>query len=143
MEPEDRIGEYYSRTENDPMWPSDDPLMILQKTYPSLPPEYITMLRAEMDLFSAKNADYTGGGNSSYSNFDRVSAFLGQYPGLKLSDPSIVAIVYTLKQLDAFLWMKSRGWEGSTEGIDSRLADIVVYMRLIRLMEQENQSAGE
>jgi len=96
--------------------------------------EQLTM--AELALYSAKNKDYTNGG-SPYGNFERVASILSLYPKLKLSDPRIVAMVYLMKQLDAALWMLSEGYEGEVENIDTRLTDVHVYAKIIRLLGGE------
>jgi hypothetical protein len=59
------------------------------------------------------------------------------YPSLDMSDAAIVAMVYTLKQLDAYLWLKSNGHKAKSEGMSARLRDISVYVKLIDIIDNE------
>ena len=43
-----------------------------------------------------------------------------------------------MKQLDAYLWMKSEGYEGETEGKRERLRDVAVYAMIGMIHEEEN-----
>ncbi len=98
---------------------------------------FIPMLIEQMELHSRKNHDYASGGDP-LGNFDRVSKILALYPGLKLADPSIVAVIYMLKQLDAALWLKSNGHRAVVQGSDERWADVSVYSNIIRIIEQRD-----
>jgi len=95
--------------------------------------DYEQLTAQELDLYKAKNNDYTQGGDT-YGNFKRVSAILSLYPKLKLSNPQVIAMIYLMKQLDATLWMLSEGYEGKVESIDTRLTDVSVYAKIIRLL---------
>ena len=95
--------------------------------------DYEQLTQQELELYQAKNNDYTKGG-CPYGNFERVASILSLYPKLKLSDPRIVAMVYLMKQLDSCLWMLSEGYEGEVENIDTRLTDVHVYAKIIRLL---------
>ena len=95
--------------------------------------DYEQLTQQELDLYRAKNKDYTQGGDP-FGNFKRVSVIMMLYPKLKLSDPRVVAMVYLMKQLDAALWMLSEGYEGEVENIDTRLTDVGVYAKIIRLL---------
>lgn len=103
-------------------------------------PRFFQITQEEMRLHDKKNSDYAGGGDP-LGNFHRVASLLSQYPGLKLSDPTIVALVYAMKQLDAALWMLSEGYEGSVENIDTRLQDVHVYLKLARILHEETNKA--
>ena len=98
---------------------------------------YEQLTQQELDLYKAKNKDYTKGG-SPFGNFERVASILSLYPKLKLSDPRIVGMVYLMKQLDAALWMLNEGYEGEVENIDTRLTDVHVYAKIIRLLGDSN-----
>lgn len=95
----------------------------------------------ELRLHRKKNADYAGGGRP-LGNFERVAAILALYPGLKLDNPVVVAMVYMLKQLDCVLWMLATGREGSVEDIDARLTDAHVYCKLARILHKERKEHG-
>jgi len=99
-------------------------------------PDFYRLCEEEMDLHSRKNHDYAAGGNP-LGNFNRVSAILAMYPGLKLSDPAVVAITYMMKQLDASLWMLSNGHVAQVEGQKERWQDISVYSKIISILISE------
>lgn len=106
-------------------------------------PDFVDITFDEMDLHSKKNKDYAKGGNS-LGNFNRVSNILSNYPNLDLSQPKVVALVYAMKQLDAVLWMWSQKYEGEVEGVQDRLRDIHIYMKLIRILaKEENEQTKE
>lgn len=112
-------------------------IRLIRKQNPHGHPQFIPITLEEIELHSKKNHDYAAGGDP-LGNFTRVSMILSQYPNLDLSDPAIVAMVYMLKQLDAYLWAKSNGHDLKVEGVDGRLADISVYAKIVRCMEREN-----
>lgn len=99
-------------------------------------PKFYELLEQEADLHSCKNYDYATGGNP-LGNFYRVAQILALYPNLKLSEPSVYAIVQLLKQLDAALWMQSNGHKAMVEGIDKRWQDVAVYAKLIQILLTE------
>lgn len=107
----------------------------LAKLYPNGHPDYIPMTLQELKLHSDKNADYAHGGDP-LGNFKRVSLMLGLL-GLALS-PAQVAFVYMMKQLDAAGRMLFSNYEGQVEGLDKRLEDVVVYAKLVRILQREN-----
>ncbi len=103
-------------------------------------PRFVDITIDELDLHDRKNYDYTQGGDP-LGNFNRVSNILSNYPNLDNS-PKVVALIYALKQVDATLWMWNQGYEGEIEGVQERLRDIHVYIKLIRiLVEEENGRA--
>ena len=112
----------------------------LKKLFPNGDPGFIPMFVDLMQLHSDKNFEYAHGGDA-LGNFNRVAAILAQYPNLKLADPSVVCLVYMLKQLDAVLWQMNSGYEGKIEGIVRRLEDIVVYSG-IDILLQERKIGG-
>jgi len=110
----------------------------LKKEFPYGHPEFTNLTLDELDLHSRKNKDYAAGGNP-LGNFVRVANILSNYPNLKLNDPTIVALVYMFKQLDATLWLLNGSREGTVEGIDDRLKDIHVYAKLARILYKESK----
>ena len=56
-------------------------------------PRFYEIIEALKDLHSRKNHDYASGGDP-LGNFRRVATILAQYPNLKLSNPTVVALVY-------------------------------------------------
>jgi hypothetical protein len=90
----------------------------------------------ELALVEAKNNDYAGEKAADpFGNFNRVSKILAMYPGLKLSDPVVVGIVYMLKQLDSVLNGLSTGTEMKVEGYDKRFQDLGIYPKLLSVMK--------
>jgi len=103
-------------------------------------PEYLKLTEDELALHSVKNKDYARGGDP-LGNFKRVASILSQYPSLNLSDPTVVAIVFSLKQMDAALWMLSQGFEGDTEDFDGRAADTHVYWKIARILHGQQKKS--
>lgn len=111
----------------------DKEVLKLMKTIYKGHPMFLELTNEELKLHSEKNHDYTKGGDP-LGNFKRVANFFSSYPNLDLSNPAIIAIVYMMKQLDAALWMLSQGYEGKVENVDTRLTDVHVYAKLIRIL---------
>lgn len=103
-------------------------------------PDFYKITKDELQLHSDKNRDYAQGGDP-LGNFHRVGNILANYPNLSSSSPTIVALTYMMKQLDAALWMLSQGYEGSVENIDSRLRDVHIYAKLARILHKEESDA--
>jgi len=101
-------------------------------------PEYLKMTKEELALHSAKNKDYARCGDP-LGNFKRVADILSNYPGLDLSSPTVVCIVYALKQLDAVLWMLAKGYEGEIEGVDGKLTDAHIYLKIARILQRRRK----
>jgi hypothetical protein len=101
-------------------------------------PDFIEKCLAEIDLHNDKNFDYTAGGDP-LGNFKRVANILSMYPNLDASDAAIVAMIYALKQVDAYLWSKSNGHISRCESPAARLRDISVYAKIIDIIDSEPQ----
>lgn len=114
----------------------------LQYLYPHGHADFNQMCIGEMELHSRKNHDYARGGEPM-GNFHRVANLLSMYPGLRLGDPAVVALVYAMKQVDATLWMLSNDYDGAVEGIASRLGDVSVYAKLAIILYKEEQEQRE
>ena len=97
-------------------------------------PDYLKLTDEELELHSAKNRDYARGGDH-LGNFHRVSAILKVW-GFDIP-PTLVALIYALKQQDAYMWMLSQGYEGETEPIDARLRDDHIYKKIARILHKE------
>lgn len=102
-------------------------------------PDYLVLTEDELELHSAKNQDYTKGGDS-LGNFRREAIIFSLYPGLNLGDPAVVAIVNAMKQMDAAMWMLSHGYEGEVETIDKRLRDTHIYLKIARVLRRAQPS---
>jgi len=94
--------------------------------------DYEQLTAQELDLYKAKNRDYTGNQGDTYGNFNRVSAILKLW-GFDIP-PNVVGLIYMLKQLDAAGNMMGNNYEGKVENIDARLTDVHVYAKIIRLL---------
>ena len=100
-------------------------------------PKYLKLTEDELALHSRKNWDYTKGGDT-LGNFKRVASILSNYPGLDVSDPAVVSLVFMLKQLDAAFWMICQGYDGKVETIDKRLQDSHIYIKIARILRNEH-----
>ena len=101
---------------------------------------YMKLTEEELLLHSAKNKDYARGGDP-LGNFKRVANILDLYPDLDLSDPAVIAIIFSLKQMDAALWMLSQHFEGDTEDFDGRAADTHVYWKIARILHGQQKES--
>lgn len=106
---------------------------VLRRRFPHGHRGFIPMTIKEMDLHSKKNHDYAHGGKAT-GNFDRVAAIVAMYPGLDISKPQNIAVVYLLKQLDAALWLECQGHSAVVQGQDERWEDVSVYAKIVRLL---------
>lgn len=97
-------------------------------------PKYLELTQQELELHSAKNRDYTQGGDPM-GNFKRVSAILKIW-GFDIP-PELVALIYALKQQDAYMWMLSHNYEGEVEGVGLRLQDDYIYKKIARVLHEE------
>ena len=118
---------------------------LVSEHFPHGDPEFYNITTDELDLYNRKNKDYAGGGDPN-GNFKRCAAFWSQYPGVRLSDPRVVALSYMMKQLDQVCWSLSRGYEGAIEGLDERFVDIHIYAKIARVINRslkaENSDVG-
>ena len=104
-------------------------------------PRFYEILADLAKLHSDKNHDYAAGGNP-LGNFMRRADLYSKYLGLDLSDPVVVALVDSQKQLDAALWFLSNKHEARVEGLAGRLKDVAVYAVLAMILEEEKRKAN-
>jgi hypothetical protein len=117
-----------------------EPLLDLMKyLFPHGHPDFGGKLVGQLKLHDDKNHDYASGGRA-LGNFERVSVWLGQYPGLKLADPRVVTMVYAAKQIDAVLWGLSQDIEHRVEGLDPRLDDVSTYATIVQCLNDDRKS---
>ena len=109
----------------------------LREKFPNGHPDFIEKCLGEIVLHSDKNHDYAFN-SDPLGNFKRVANILSMYPALNLSDAATVAMVYALKQIDAWLWLKSNGHEAKSEGLSTRIRDVAVYAKLIEIIDDES-----
>ncbi len=100
-------------------------------------PDYLKLTEEELALHSAKNKDYAHDGDP-LGNFKRVSAILGVW-GFDVP-PVLVALIYSLKQQDSYMYMLSQGYEGQVEGVESRLQDDYIYKKIARILYREDKN---
>jgi len=89
-----------------------------------------------MDVHDAKNADYRSQ-SDPFANFNRVAKIMELYPNMNWAKPELVAIIYKLKQLDAYLGMMEKQQEGGVEDCDARLMDDAIYSVITRVLHKE------
>lgn len=100
-------------------------------------PRFRQMSEEEVELHDRKNHDYAAGGDP-LGNFYRVATILALYPGINLSNPAIIPLIFAMKQIDAVLWSHSNGHEAAVEGRQDKLKDISIYVKLSRILEEES-----
>lgn len=97
-------------------------------------PMFYELLKKIGELHSAKNKDYTQGGNP-LGNFSRVADTISSYG--RATTPAQVSFTYMMKQVDAAGRMLFQGYEGKTEGLKERLMDVAVYALLTIINKKE------
>lgn len=105
-------------------------------------PRFYELLKEFADLYSRKNHDYAVGGDP-LGSFKRRAMIYSMYPGLDLSDPTVVALVGTMKQLDAALWLLSNKHDAIVEGVNERLKDVAIYASIGMILEEEKKNRKE
>jgi len=90
------------------------------------------------ELHSRKNSDYASNENP-LGNFKRVAHLVDYYNLLNSPCPTEVkvALIYSMKQLDCFLYALQTGKELKVEGLQERLRDIDAYLILIEILLNE------
>jgi hypothetical protein len=113
---------------------------ILKNHYIHGNPNFLSLTLDELKLYNDKNHDYAAGGRTE-GNFERVSSIIKLYPGFPADKPIGICIIYMLKQLDAVMYMLSNKHKAKVEGVDGRLKDIHVYVKIARciLKNEENE----
>ena len=99
-------------------------------------PLFYELTEEEIKLHDAKNGDYRSD-NDPLANFKRVAAIMKLYPKMDWAKPELVAMIYSFKQLDAYLSLMERGVEGGVENCDTRLRDVHVYGKIARILHRE------
>jgi hypothetical protein len=99
-------------------------------------PLFAKFTAEELELFEAKNQDYSSEGDPM-ANFKRIAAWMRLYPKMDWATPTAVAILYSMKQIDAALSILERQHEGGVETFDTRAADVSVYWKLARILQRE------
>jgi hypothetical protein len=89
-------------------------------------------------LHDRKNKNYAGGG-SPLGNFHRVANMMRSYPNLRQGDPATAVIGMVVKQIDNILWAMNTERFYSETSVDEHLADISVYMTILRCLRSDNQ----
>ena len=100
-------------------------------------PRFKELIDEILRLHSAKNRDYTRGGNP-LGNFSRVAATISSYG--RPTTPAQTSFEYMMKQVDAGGRMLFQGYEGDTEGLTERLKDVAVYA-LLTIINKEEEGA--
>ncbi len=115
------------------LWTTED---LLRGEFPHGHWQFLPTVLKQLELHSQKSHDYSKGGDP-LGNFKRVAAILALYPKLNLADPRVVAMVYSLKQMDAVLWGLSEQIVQKVEGLNPRLDDVSNYATLVQCMNSE------
>ena len=106
--------------------------------YPHGHPSFYKFVDEISKLHNDKNYSYAHGG-PPLGNFNRVSRIMKLYKGMSWDTPEGVAEVYSLKQLDAYLWLKSKKHMDKFEGRIGRIKDQAVYKLIQMCIEEESE----
>ena len=92
-----------------------------------------------MDLHNRKNHDYASDENP-LSNFQRVGHLADIYDIWNWNVPSSlkIAVIYKLKQFDAFMNLLQQNKKSLVEGVPERLKDVAVYSVLEIILHEES-----
>lgn len=95
-----------------------------------------------MDLHNKKNHDFASD-EDPLSNFDRVGHLTDMYDvwGWDVSSSVKVAVIYKLKQFDAFMNLLQQNKKALVEGVPERLKDVAVYSVLEMILYEESKNA--
>ncbi len=102
-------------------------------------PLFYELTKEEIELHDAKNADYRSD-TDPLANFKRVAQWISLYPDMRWAQPELVAVLYSMKQMDAYMSLMERGVEGGVENCDTRLRDDHVYKKIARILHRERKS---
>lgn len=111
----------------------------VRKMFPHGHPDFYKKMVEFCDLHNHKNRDYTGDSDDPMRNFRSVGHLVDVYDVLNwnVSTDIKVAVIYNLKQFDAYMNMFKSGTEGKVEGISERLGDVTVYTVLTDILYKE------
>lgn len=102
-------------------------------------PKFYKIIEKLAMLHQNKNRDYATEENP-LGNFTRVAEWCKTYKLITPGHEAMkVAIIYKLKQLDAYLKLLMTGEEGKVEGIPQRLDDVAVYSIIERILYEEGK----
>lgn len=101
-------------------------------------PLFKELTEDELKLHEEKNKDYRSNGDP-LANFKRVAAWMALYPKMNWAQPELVAIIYSMKQQDAYMNLMERGEEGGVENCDTRLRDDHTYKKIARILHRERE----
>lgn len=125
------MGEKETREEN-------EILDYIRSKFPHGHPDFYKILFELMDLHNRKNHDYASD-EQPLDNFNRVGHLTDIYDiwNWKTSSAFKVAVIYMLKQFDAFMNLLKQDKEGVVEGVTDRLKDVAVYSVLEMILYDE------
>jgi len=102
-------------------------------------PMFFELTKQEEELHEQKNMDYRSKADP-LANFKRVSNIMKQYPDMDWATPEGVAIIYSLKQIDATLSLLERGYAGGVENVMTRARDVSVYWKILQILHKEGDT---
>jgi len=98
-------------------------------------PMFYELTKEEIKLHEVKSNDY-GSDTDPLANFKRRANIMAQYPTINWATPECVAILDSLKQMDACLSLLERGLEGGVETVDTRARDSHVLWKIARILRR-------
>lgn len=109
---------------------------VIKAQLPNGHPRFYEFLLEAMELHNRKNDGYAGGGHP-LGNFYRVANIMANYPDIPQGDPSAALIGMVIKQFDHILWSLNTQRFYTNSSVDEHLADIAVYMTILRCIRKE------
>ena len=100
-------------------------------------PRFYEILEQMALLHSRKNSDYATE-EEPLANFKRVAEMCKKYKFLTEGYESVkVALIYSMKQIDAAYKLLGLGQKGEVEGFKDRMMDVAVYSILAMILYGE------
>ena len=113
------------------------PLLYFKSLFKAGHPKFAELAYDMTALHDRKNKFYAGGGHP-LGNFRRVAAIMSMYPNVRQGDPAVAVIGMVIKQIDSVLWSLNNH-RFDDMNVDEHLADIAVYMTILRCMHADLQ----
>lgn len=108
-------------------------------------PDVYRNFRRLAQLHSDKNTDYAAGG-PPLGNFERVAHWIEVYKLWQLARdrPQLfVALLYSLKQIDAVFDMLGKGRKAKVEDIPKKMDDVIVYWNIGEVLYNISEAVKE
>jgi len=111
----------------------------VKEMFPNGHPNFYKKMVDFCDLHNRKNRDYATN-DDPMRNFRSVGELCDKYDiwNWEVGSEMKVAIIYMLKQFDAYMNLLKEHREGGIEGVSDRIGDVVVYHIIADILYKES-----